>query len=520
MRIGRNIGTGKRITGNSDTVIDGEPGLPYEAPSIVENGSGLANRFARGNRRTMTEIGGVSISSLVERFGTPLYLFSEQQLRDNYRELHRAFKTRYPQVQPCWSYKTNYLDAVCRIFHQEGAWAEVVSEMEYEMARRLGVPGDQIIYNGPYKPPESLRRAFAEGARVQLDSFDELYLAEQIAGELNRPVAVSIRVNMDTGIYPRWDRFGFNLDSGEALQAAKRIGHGTRLQLDGLHCHLGTYILEPRAYGKAVNKVVALARQIREETGMRIRHFNLGGGFASTSTLHEQYAPGSDCAPAFDDYAAVIADALREATEQEQAADELPTLYLETGRALVDDAGSMISRVVGNKRLADGTRSMIIDAGLNVLFTSLWYRHQITPVVDRGGLPEETVVYGPLCMNIDVVRPQVLLPPLAVGDAVVISPVGAYNVTQSMQFIRLRPGVVLIGCDGEVDLIRRPETVDVVKAPELLPKRLQAGRELAALPAAMPATTRTDLRLVTETGAWEQPEEVATGCSERMAAGW
>jgi len=132
----------------------------------------------------------------------------------------------------------------------------------------------------------------------------------------------------------------------------------------------------------------------------------------------------------------------------------------------------MLTRVVGNKRLANGARALVIDAGVNLLFTSNWYRHDILPVIDRGGMLEETVVYGPLCMNIDVVRPSVLLPPLDPGDALVIRPVGAYNVTQWMQFIRLRPPVVLIGKDGEIDVIRQAETIDNIKGPECLPDRL------------------------------------------------
>ena len=444
--------------------------LSWEKPTIIKHAGGLANKFGQGvSRRTLSRIDGVSVEALIERFGTPLFVFSEHRLRQRAREAKRAFELRYPKVQFSWSYKTNYLDAVCRIFHQEGAWAEVVSEMEYDMARRLGVPPEQILFNGPYKPEESLRKALAEGARVHIDHYEELYLAERIAKELGRVVPVSIRVNMDTGIHPRWDRFGFNLDTGEALDAARRIHTGGALTLDGLHCHIGTFILEPSAYGQAASKMAALAKQLRQETGMRIDFIDLGGGFASRSTLHGQYGPGADSAPALDDYAEAITSALLSAGF---ASDDMPTLLLETGRAMVDEAGFMLTRVVGNKRLADGSRSIIIDAGVNVLFTSFWYRHDVLPVTDRGGMQEETVVYGPLCMNIDVVRPSVLLPPLEAGDPLVIRPVGAYNVTQWMQFIRLRPAVVLVGEDGSVDVIREAETLDDVKGPERLPERL------------------------------------------------
>ncbi|GMV44061.1 MAG: diaminopimelate decarboxylase [Myxococcales bacterium] len=444
---------------------------PYEKPTILRHVGGLANKHGRGpSRRSMGRIDGVRVEELVARYGSPLYVFSEHTLRRAYRELHRAFSLRYPKVQLAWSYKTNYLDAICRVFHQEGAWAEVVSEMEYDMARRLGVPGHQILFNGPYKPQAALKTAIDEGAHLHIDHWDELWAIERIARESGRPVPVTMRVNMDTGIYPRWDRFGFNLDSGEALDAIRRMHAGGHLTLDGLHAHIGTYIASTEAYGKAASRLADLALTARRELGVRVRSIDLGGGFASTATLHAQYAPGADSSPAVDLYAEAISNALLGAGF---APEDLPTLMLETGRALIDEAGSLITSVVGNKRLANGTRSIIVDAGVNVLFTSFWYRHELLPAHDRGGLLEETVVYGPLCMNIDVVHPSTLLPPLDPGDLLVVRPVGAYNITQSMQFIRLRPAVVMVGEGQQVDLLRDVETVNDVKRNEHVPERLR-----------------------------------------------
>ncbi len=443
---------------------------PYEKPSIVKHSAQLGNKFGRGvSRRTLSRIDGVPVEDLIDRYGSPLFVFSEHRLRQKYREACRAFSLRYPKVQLAWSYKTNYLDAICRVYHQEGAWAEVVSELEYEMATRNGVRGSDIVYNGPLKSEASLRRAFTEKAKVHIDHYEELYLAEKIAAEMGRVIPVSIRVNMDTGIFPRWDRFGFNYDNGEALDVARRIHAGESLTLEGLHCHIGTFVLEPEAYGRAATKLALLGKRILQETGMEIRYLDLGGGFASRNTLHEQYAPGADGSPPIDDYAEAITSALLAANFRP---DEMPTLILETGRALVDEAGFLLARVVGNKRLADGMRALIIDAGVNILFTSNWYRHDVLPVHDRGGILEETAVYGPLCMNIDVVRPSVLLPPLEPGDALVIRPVGAYNVTQWMQFIHARPPVVLLSENGSADVIREAETLEDIKGPERLPARL------------------------------------------------
>ncbi|MFT5434368.1 MAG: diaminopimelate decarboxylase [Myxococcota bacterium] len=420
-------------------------------------------------RQSLERIDGVKVSDLKEEYGSPLYVFSEHRIRQRYREVHRAFALRYPKVQFAWSYKTNYLDAICRIYHQEGAWAEVVSEFEYEMARRNGVPPEHILFNGPYKPFPALKAIIAEGGRIHIDHYDELYTVERIARELGRVVAVTLRTNMDTGIHPRWDRFGFNLDNGEAMDAIRRVHAGGHLVVDGLHTHIGTFILDPQAYGKAAEKLAALAIQAKNELGITIETLDLGGGFASRATLHSQYAPGQDATPPVEDYAEAVTSALLRAGFPQ---DAMPTLMLETGRGLIDEAGFMLTSVVGNKRLANGARAIVIDAGVNVLFTSFWYKHDVIPVKDSGGMLEDTVVYGPLCMNIDVVRPSVQLPPLEAGDSLVIRPVGAYNLTQSMQFIRLRPAAVLIAENGSVHVVREAETVDHVKDAEVLPDYL------------------------------------------------
>ena len=128
---------------------------------------------------------------------------------------------------------------------------------------------------------------------------------------------------------------------------------------------------------------------------------------------------------------------------------------------------------MANRRLPTGTKAMVLDAGVGILFTAYWYRINVVPVSDPGGMYEETTIFGPLCMNIDIVRPNVLLPPLDVGAAVALHPVGAYNVTQWMQFIHMRPAVVLVAESGDVEVIRVAEDVDAIKRYERLPERLK-----------------------------------------------
>jgi diaminopimelate decarboxylase len=390
-------------------------------------------------------------------------------MRQKYREVHEAFAHRYPHVVQAWSYKTNYLQAVCAIFHDEGALAEVVSEFEYEKARKLGVPGRQIIFNGPHKPMGALRRAVEEGAQIHVDHLDEIHDLEQLAGELGRKIPIGMRLNMDTGIYPQWTRFGLNLDSGQAMDAVKRIHARGHLVLKGLHAHIGTFILDPDAYARETAKMVQFATEVTERFGFEMEYIDVGGGFPSRSKLKGTYLPPEVAVPSMDAFAEAITDALY----ANLPPGVFPRLILETGRALVDEAGFLITTVVATKRLPDGRRTYVADAGLNDLFTSFWYKFNIEVDREVQGMNEPAMVHGPLCMNIDVLDEGTLLPSLRRGTRLIFSPVGAYNVTQWMQFIEYRPAVVLVGEDGTVEVIREREDLTDVERRERLPDRLK-----------------------------------------------
>jgi diaminopimelate decarboxylase len=445
--------------------------LKYERPVIKKMNTGLMNKFGtRTEYEAFTHIDGKPVKSLISQFGSPLFVISEKQLRRNFQNAARIFKTRYPKVQFAWSYKTNYIDAVCNIFHQEGSWAEVVSGFEYNKAIDNGVPGNKIIFNGPGKSDEEIIVAAKNNSLIHIDHLDELFSLINLSEKHELKPRVAIRVNMDTGIYPKWDRFGFNFENGQAWNAIVRIMNDKNIELIGLHCHIGTFILTPSAYAIAATKLCELAFSIKAKFGRSVQYLDLGGGFPSINTLKGAYLPGSDTVPSIDQFADAITGAILGVGFKQE---DIPLLILETGRALIDDAGYLLGTVLANKRLSDGRRATILDFGVNTLFTSFWYDHKISPAQEFGEYTEDMVLYGPLCMNIDVIRESVNMPLLEKGNHVVVHKVGAYNMTQWMQFITLRPNVVLIDSDNNTHVIRKAETSDNVKSPEQLPHHLK-----------------------------------------------
>jgi diaminopimelate decarboxylase len=443
----------------------------YEKPVIQALHSGLMNKFAGATppqRQVKSAIAGVAVDDLVDQYGSPLFVYSERAIRRQFRTIRNAFCSRYADVTFGWSYKTNYLKAICAIFHQEGAIAELVSKMEYDKAKALGIPGNQMILNGPHKPFITLEAAVRDGVTINIDHLDEIEDLEAIAAKLGRTVTVGLRLNLDVGIQPCWSRFGFNLESGQAKSAIQRIARGGKLRVNGLHSHIGTYILDPNAYARQVEKMVQFGYEIEAQQGWRMDYIDIGGGFPSRSRLKGTYHAADVLLPTIDEYADAICDALWAALKP----GHTPKLILESGRAMVDEAGTLITSVCGTKRLPDGTRAYVVDAGVNVLFTSFWYRFDIALGQAVPGVAEPSVIYGPLCMNIDQIDDHISLPPLSRGDRLVISTVGAYNNTQWMQFIEYRPNVVLISESGDVELIRAAEDITDLERREHLPPRL------------------------------------------------
>jgi diaminopimelate decarboxylase len=442
----------------------------FERPYIKKIQAGMPSKFGmKPQVEPLTHIDDNGVADLVSEFGSPLFVISEKTIRETYKKAKHAFTTRYPKVQFAWSYKTNYLDAVCRVFHSEGSWAEVVSGFEYDKALLNGVKGSQIIFNGPDKTDEDLKKAVENDSLIHIDHFDEMYAIQALTETAGKKTKVAIRVNMDTGVYPMWDRFGFNYENGDAWDAINRIMINEKLELVGLHAHIGTYMMSASTYKMAAGKLADLAYGVEKKYGTHIKYIDMGGGFASQNTLKGAYYPGSDTTPTFTEYAEAISSALLNSSLDPK---NLPTLILETGRALIDDAGYLLGTVIANKRLSSGNRATIVDVGVNLLFTSFWYEHEVYPAAPVSEHLEETTLYGPLCMNIDVLREAIAFPLLKKGDHFVIKRIGAYNMTQWMQFITLRPNVVMIDVENKPHIIRRKEEMENIRGQEQIPGHL------------------------------------------------
>jgi len=447
----------------------------YEPPRISRRDLSFDKQWAGGTTihpvSVEDAIDGIPAADLRARFGSPLYVVSEATLRRNVRAFGAAFRSRYPDTIVAYSYKTNYVSGILRVVHQEGAYAEVVSGFELELARSLGVPGRQIVYNGPHKRPEELRQAIALGARINIDSLEELSDLQELARSASRPVKIGIRVNMKLND-PPWDRFGFNLESGQALEACRRVHAAPGLALAGFHIHAGTFVTQLEIYERAVAGLVGLAKTVEGRHWGNIEYLDFGGGYASRNTLLNQLLPGDFTTPDYEQYAEAICRPLKAGL---RGLRRRPTLILEPGRALVDDAVTLLVSVVSVKTMLRGRKGIVVDGGVNLLPTAYYFKHAVAPTNGVGGAAETADLLGPLCMQIDVLRRDVALPAVERGAILLIRHAGAYTISNSMQFIYPRPPVAMIG-NGKLHLLRRGEQgADLVRLDEI-PAHLRGGK--------------------------------------------
>jgi diaminopimelate decarboxylase len=467
------------------------PTISNELGRLANDAATDRNMYARGTQSSvLSDIDGIPISKLVEKFDSPLFVFSEREIRIKAQRMRAAFESRYPKTQFAWSYKTNYLNAICQIFHKNGWIAEVVSDFEYLKARNLGVAGQDIIFNGPYKPQAILEKAIHDGALIQIDNWDEFSRIEEIINKSDKVVNIGIRIWLDAEIRPIWSKFGFALANGEAQRVAEHIIANPKLNLHTLHTHIGTYILAPYAYKVAIQKLLALREHLFTKHKHLIECINLGGGFPSYSLLHGMVGPAKHTIEPIESYAEAITEVLNKLPKKMQ-----PLLRFESGRHLIDEAGYLLTKVVALKGLGrpiaassdlsalahkeqlvlgEYTKtSYIIDAGVNLLYTSTWFQIEAYPAHMSSTTPAPSRLYGPLCMTIDIIRDNINLPQLEVDDIITLHPVGAYNISQSMQFITYRPAVVLINEQGVAEIIKDAETLKDIEQGEHIPEHLQ-----------------------------------------------
>lgn len=182
----------------------------------------------------------ISSEELIEKFGSPLFVLDKTKLTYQFNRMGAGFRTIYPKTSIAYSYKTNYLPYVCKALDKLGCQSEIIPGFEFDLAKRLGIAGDKIIVNGPFKPKEELVQLMDYGCKINVDNLEEMKTINDIAVKSNKIFGIGIRVNVEIGNFP-WRKFGFNIENNEAFDAATCTCRVTRHMSESLSGHLSAF---------------------------------------------------------------------------------------------------------------------------------------------------------------------------------------------------------------------------------------------------------------------------------------
>ena len=410
-------------------------------------------------------IGGADTTNLAERFGTPLYVTNESRVIENFSAYRKAFR----DADIYYAAKANGSFAILRMLAREGAGADVFSYGELYMALLAGIPREKILFNGNSKTDFELQKAAQIGVKVSVDSFDELHSISEIANSLGKTVEIAFRVNPDvspkthpkisTGL--RTSKFG--IPSEEVVSAYREALELPGISPVGIHCHIGSQILDTSSFTEAAIKMMELVEKVTD-LGINLKFVDMGSG------LGIPYKKDEGQAPTPHDHANAILPVFNERTK---AIGISPKLILEPGRFIVADTTILLTRVNTVKKAA---RNFVgVDAGFNLLVRPTMYdSYHHAVVANKASAPEEEkyTIVGPICETGDIFAKDRMLPVVEKGDIITLLDAGAYGFSMSSQYNgRPRCAEVLVK-DGEADIIRSREDIQDLMARQTLPARL------------------------------------------------
>ncbi len=404
--------------------------------------------------------------SLAERFGTPLYVTSEDRIRENFGRLSGALTAHYPKIRILYAAKANGNLAVFKTLASMGAGADVFSAGEVALALAAGMRPESLLFNGSSKTPADLALAVEKGIRVSVDSPDELRQLDAAAGKEGRTVDIAFRVNpaIEVPTHPKiatglaTSKFG--IPAGAILDAYREALALEHVNPVGIHCHIGSQILAVEPFAREVEVLIGVARNLID-IGVDLSFIDIGGG------LGIPYRRETDRAPTPEEYAGAVMPVFLRGIKDLGIE---PELWVEPGRWLVGDSTILLTRV-NSVKTAHKTFANV-DAGFNLLVRPTMYDsyHEVV-AANKADAPavREYSVTGPICETGDILAKDRMLPELAAGDIIAVLDAGAYGFAMSSQY-NSRPRCAEILLAGkEAALMRRAETIDDLTAAMVTP---------------------------------------------------
>lgn len=401
---------------------------------------------------------------LAKEFGTPLYIYSKNQMLRNYREINQPLVSSKLDYINCYAIKANSNPEILKLISEEGAGAEIASGGELYLALKFGFLRNKVTFTGVGKTDEEIEYGLKENIfNFTVESLQEIQVISQIAHRLGLIARISIRVNpdIDAGTHPyittgmKENKFG--IDSKDILEVFKTASRLPNIDIIGIHSHIGSQITEVSPYVETIEYLAKLIKEV-EAMGVNIRYLNFGGGFGVQykNVLLHRYIPVEEdeitSYASLGEHISSVIDLLSQLNKK---------LVIEPGRSLVANAGILAGKVLFTKQ-GEMKKFIITDTGMNDLMRPCLYNayHQVVPLNLRDTGYEEADIVGPVCETSDFLAAKRKLQKLERGDYFAVMTTGAYGYTLSSNYnARLRPAEILVDGD-KYRLIREREKVE------------------------------------------------------------
>lgn len=405
--------------------------------------------------------GGINVIDLIEKYGTPLYVYDV----NNIREKARAFKSAFEKHQV--NYKVSYASkafstiAMLQVIKQEGLNLDVVSEGELYTAIQADFPREKIHMHGNNKSINELEMAIKEKIScIVVDNFHEISLLEGLLSEHDETINTLLRITPGIEAHTHDyiltgqedSKFGFNIASGQADEALLKMLNNPRFNLQGIHCHIGSQIFETDGFIMAIQKIFNLLEHWKKEYNFTAKVVNVGGGFGIKYLDTDQPLT-------IDEYITAIVSEVKKQVNLKDL--PMPEIWIEPGRAIVGEAGMTLYTIGSIKEIPNVRKYVSIDGGMTDNLRPALYQAKYDAVVANKmnePLEEYVSIAGKCCETGDMLIWDLKVPKIEIGDYLAVKSTGAYGYSMANNYNRFpKPAVVFIE-DGKDKLVVKRET--------------------------------------------------------------
>ncbi len=428
------------------------------------------------NDKDHLEIGGCDTVALAKEFGTPLVVIDEEYLNSICEDYFTAFTAKEKSLV-LYASKAFLTPSILGIIKKNGMGLDTVSGGELYMAKKSGFPMDKVFFHGNNKTSEEIMQAIEYGvARIVLDNHYEIEFVNKIAKDLNAKPDVLLRITpgidahthdfIKTGHID--SKFGFTLQTGDAMEGVKKVVNSDYLNFKGLHCHIGSQIFGTESFTHAVDVMMNFIKDIKDTVGVEVEDLDIGGGRGI------YYTEGDD-PTSIENYSDAIFSELKE--KASELTLNMPKIYIEPGRSIIGPCGTNLYKVGSIKDIPGIRKYVAVDGGMSDNIRPALYGAKyevgIASRMNESKKSEKITISGKLCESGDILARDIVLPKIYSGDILAMTSTGAYGYSMASNYNMIgKPAVVFVK-NGNSDLVIKRQSYEDLLSSHIMLERLK-----------------------------------------------